>query len=59
MSPLTRDLQRLMKRHKLNQSDIARIAGCRHNTVHYWLKEAPIIPEHRLRVIKFELEMMQ
>lgn len=56
MSPLTRDLKRLMKLYKLNQSDISRIAGCQPNTVHYWLKEAPVIPEHRLRIIKYELE---
>lgn len=55
-SPLTRELQQLMKRYKLRQSDVGRLAGCARNTVHYWLKEKPIIPEPRLRLLKFELE---
>lgn len=55
-SPLTRELRRLMKRYKLSQTAVARLTGCARNTPHYWLKENPVIPEHRLRVLKFELD---
>lgn len=56
-SPATVELLGLMARYGLSQADVARRAGCKPNTVHYWLKEAPVIPEHRLRILKFELEM--
>jgi hypothetical protein len=48
-------LLRLMKKHNLNQADVGRLCGCARNSVHYWLKESPVIPEHRLRILKFEL----
>lgn len=54
--PMTLELRRLMQRYRLTQSAVARFAGCSRNTVHYWLKEKPVIPEGRLRLLKFELE---
>lgn len=55
--PLTRALNALMKQHRLTQAAVARLSGCARNTVHYWLKEEPVIPEYRLRVLKFELSV--
>lgn len=55
--PMTVELRRLMKRHNLTQLAIAKLAGCKRNTVCYWLKETPIIPESRLRLLKFELKV--
>lgn len=56
LHPSTLMLLRLMKQHKLSQADVGRLCGCARNSVHYWLKESPIIPEHRLRILKFELK---
>lgn len=56
--PMTHELLRLMKKHGLSQSAIARKSGVARNTVHYWLKEKPVIPEGRLRLLKFELETL-
>lgn len=53
--PATRELRRLMKLHRLTQSGISRLCGCSRNSVHYWLKEDPVIPEHRLELLKLKL----
>lgn len=54
--PATRELRRLMKLHNLSQAGVGRLCGCARNAVHYWLQEDPVIPEHRLRILKFELD---
>lgn len=54
--PRTAELQQLMEKHELTQSDVARMAGRARNSVHYWLKDKPPIPEGCLRLLKFELE---
>lgn len=54
--PSTRELLRLMKQYRLTQAAVGRLCGCARNSVHYWLQESPVIPEHRLRILKFELQ---
>jgi len=56
-NPRTLELVRLMERHGLSQLRVAKLVGCARNTVSYWLKESPVIPDGRLRLLKFELEL--
>lgn len=56
-NPRTKELLKIMRDHELTQAAVSRLVGCARNTVHYWLKEKPVIPGNRLRLLKLEIAL--
>lgn len=52
----TRALRSLMHQHSLTMTAVGKLAGCTRQAVALWLRENPVIPDHRLRLLRSELK---